>query len=356
MLKVAIVLEDFSIGGAQRVVSELVENIDQKQVQLLVLCLLKRADTDLARNTEVKANVKYLNIRGKNLIANYRKVAKELNKFEPDVIHAHLVGQLYSIPYGLIHQKPVLITAHTKPEKAFIKKIEFLIRFGVKKKKVWIVSVSEENQSLVTEYFPSAESQCFCINNGINIGAFYRKEHSVFTYINVARQDENKNQMAILRCFKKIYDETKSVRLILAGDGPCHDSLVRKATDLNLEKAVELPGAIGNVRDYYAISDAYVQSSHREAMPMSVLEALAAGLPVISTNVGGLHDVVKDNGILVNDGDEEALYCAMKKLLDSSDEVLNEMKNKSLSIAENYSSKKMAEQYIEMYRRMVKTA
>lgn len=354
MTKVVIVLENFSIGGAQRVVSELVCNIDQKQIQLLVLCLFNRDDTDLARIVEEKADVKYLEIKGKNLIANYRKVARELKKFNPDVIHAHLVGQLYAVPYGLIHNKPVIITAHTKPEKAFIRKIESLIQYGVKKKKTWIVSVSEENQELVTKYFPSAESQCVCINNGIDIGAFYRKPHAYFTYINVARQDENKNQIAILRCFKKIYDEIKSVRLILAGDGPCHESLLDGISEMNISDVVELPGAVSNVEDYYAVSDAYVQASHREAMPMSVLEALATGLPIIATDVGGLHDVVRENGVLIRDGDEDALYHAMKELLDSSDDSIDRMRCKSLLIAENYSSKKMAEMYTDLYRRVAK--
>lgn len=258
MLKVAIVLEDFSIGGAQRVVSEIIENIDQKQVQLLVLCLKKRINTDIAKKVEKKINVKYLGIEGRNLIKNYFIVAKMLSSFNPDVIHAHLVGQLYSVPYGLIHGKPVIITAHTKPEKAFIKKIEPLIRYGVKKKKIWIVSVSEKNQVLITKYFYQSKEQCLCINNGINIDNFYRKKHNCFTYINVARQDENKNQIALLRCFKRVYDEVKYVRLILVGDGPCHDKLVAEVFKLDLSDIVDIPGAVGNVNDYYAISDVYV--------------------------------------------------------------------------------------------------
>lgn len=354
MTKVVIVLESFSIGGAQRVVSELVGNIDQKQIQLLVLCLYNRDDTELARIVEEKANVKYLELKGKNLIANYRKVARELKKFNPDVIHAHLVGQLYSVPYGLIHKVPVIITAHTKPEKAFIRKIESLIQYGLKKKKTWIVSVSKENHELVTEYFPSAESQCVCINNGINTDAFYRKPHTNFTYINVARQDENKNQMAILRCFKRVYEEINSVRLILVGDGPCHKSLLEGIAEMNIADVVDLPGAVGNVEDFYAVSDVYVQASHREAMPMSVLEALATGLPIIATNVGGLHDVVRENGILVKDGDEEALYHAMKDLFDSFDDSIDKMRSKSLLIAENYSSEKMAKMYTDLYKRVAK--
>lgn len=352
MLRVAIVLEDFSIGGAQRVVSELVQNLNQKDVKLLVLCLKERNETDLAEEAEKNAEVRYLAIKGKNLPQNYLRVSKELNAFKPDVVHAHLVGQLYSVPWGILHKVPVVITAHTKPEKAFIKKIKWLISYGVKHQKIWVVAVSEENLSLVNKFFGGSEQQCLYINNGINTKKFYRAEHELFTYINVARQDENKNQVAIIRAFQRIYKQNKDVRLILAGDGPCHGMLISEVEKFQLNNVVDLPGTVGNVNDYYAVSDVYVQASHREAMPMSVLEALAAGLPIVSTNVGGLNDVVKENGFLIPDEGSDVLYHAMKKMLEMSDFELKSLGNESKKISNIYSSEKMAQEYMRLYRKV----
>lgn len=349
LIRVAIVLEDFSIGGAQRVVSELVQHIDAQKVKLLVLCLWERSDTALAEAAEKVADVRYLGIHGKNLIANYFRISKILRSFHPDIVHAHLVGQLYAVPWGLLNHVPVLITAHTKPRKAFIKKIEWLIRYGVNHKKIWIAAVSQENLDLVKVYFPGAEKQCLCINNGINIHSFYRKEHADFTFINVARQDENKNQMAILRAFHCLYLQRNDIKLILAGDGPCHEKLAAEVKKLGLDQVVLLPGKVDQVSDYYAVADVYVQSSHREAMPMSVLEALAAGLPIISTDVGGLHDVVKGNGILCPDYDGEAIYQAMKRLLFMSSGERKLMIRGSQNISKNYSSDKMAKRYESVY-------
>lgn len=349
LIRVAIVLEDFSIGGAQRVVSELVQHIDAQKVKLLVLCLWERSDTALAEAAEKVADVRYLGIHGKNLIANYFRISKILRSFHPDIVHAHLVGQLYAVPWGLLNHVPVLITAHTKPRKAFIKKIEWLIRYGVNHKKIWIAAVSQENLDLVKAYFPGAEKQCLCINNGINIHSFYRKEHADFTFINVARQDENKNQMAILRAFHHLYLQRNDIKLILAGDGPCHEKLAAEVKKLGLDQVVLLPGKVDQVSDYYAVADVYVQSSHREAMPMSVLEALAAGLPIISTDVGGLHDVVKGNGILCPDYDGEAIYQAMKRLLFMSSGERKLMIRGSQNISKNYSSDKMAKRYESVY-------
>lgn len=354
MIRVAIVLEDFSIGGAQRVVSELVQHIDAQKVKLLVLCLWERSDTALAEAAEKVADVRYLGIHGKNLIANYFRISKILRSFHPDIVHAHLVGQLYAVPWGLLNHVPVIITAHTKPRKAFIKKIEWLIRYGVNHKKIWIAAVSQENLDLVKAYFPGAEKQCLCINNGINIHSFYRKEHSDITFINVARQDENKNQMAILRAFHHLYLQRNGIKLILAGDGPCHEKLVAEVKKLGLDQVVLLPGKVDQVSDYYAVADVYVQSSHREAMPMSVLEALAAGLPIISTDVGGLHDVVKGNGILCPDYDENALYYAMDVMLNEPVHKRQAQQNMSKNISKMYSSEEMAEKYTLCYKKITR--
>lgn len=354
LIRVAIVLEDFSIGGAQRVVSELVQHIDAQKVKLLVLCLWERSDTALAEAAEKVADVRYLGIHGKNLIANYFRISKILRSFHPDIVHAHLVGQLYAVPWGLLNHVPVLITAHTKPRKAFIKKIEWLIRYGVNHKKIWIAAVSQENLDLVKDYFPGAEKQCLCINNGINIHSFYRKEHADFTFINVARQDENKNQMAILRAFHCLYLQRNDIKLILAGDGPCHEKLAAEVKKLGLDQVVLLPGKVDQVSDYYAVADVYVQSSHREAMPMSVLEALAAGLPIISTDVGGLHDVVKGNGILCPDYDENALYYAMDVMLNEPEHKRQAQQDMSKNISKMYSSEEMAEKYTLCYKKITR--
>ncbi len=352
MIKVVIILERFSIGGAQRVVSELVQNLNRDSIDLLVVCLQDRKETAIATDVERIARVKYLGIKGKNLIKNYLKVSAVLKDFQPNVIHAHLVGQLYAVPWGIIHGIPVIITAHTKPEKAFVKKIEPLIRYGIEKDQIYIVAVSEENLVLIKNYFLLNDTQCVCINNGINVSTFYKTRHELFTFINVARQDENKNQIAILKCFEKLYKERHDIKLILVGDGPCHRMLEEEKKHLLINDAVELPGAVGNVKDYYAVSDVYIQSSHREAMPMSVLEALAVGLPIISTNVGGLMDVVKENGILIPDNNEDELFKAMKKMLNIQSDLRDKMGSISKTIATRYSSKTMAESYEELYRKV----
>ena len=345
--RVLIMTEDFSIGGAQRVVSELVKNLNQEQIELRVVCIGERKYTEIERDAEEKAQVDYLCVNNKNILKRFRKIFGYLKKYNPDVIHTHLTTQLYAVPWAIFYNKAVIITAHTKPEKAFVKKIEFLIKWAVTRNKLFIVAVSMENFEQIKQYFGIDEQQCCCINNGIETNQFYRITHQNFTFINVARQDENKNQREIIRNFAKLYKENNNIRLILLGDGPCHKMLKVLVGELNLESVVSIPGAKDNVAEYYAIADVYVQASHREALPMSVLEAIAAGLPIIATDVGGLKDIVKGNGILIPDTNK--LFDAMQKMLALSSNDLTKMQNESLKISKEYSSKQMACKYQTIY-------
>lgn len=353
MLRVAIMLERFSVGGAQRVVSELVKHIDQSKCELLLICIESRKATQMASEVEKIAQVVYLNVDKMNLAMRIRTVFNCLSEFRPHVINTHLTPQLYAVPWGIMHSTPVIVTAHAKPNRAFIKKIEPLIKWGVRRKKVSIVAVSQENLQLMNAYLPGCKNQCYCINNGVDVDAFPKKEHETFTFINVARQDENKNQAAILRSFVELHNTNDNIRLILLGDGPCHKQLCQLAKELDVQDVVELPGAVSNVADYYAIADVYVQASHREAMPMSILEAMAAGLPIISSDVGGIRDVVTDNGYLYPDDQEQELLRYMRQFTELDDETIQRMSAVSRRNVEPYSSKAMAEKYLKLFQQMV---
>lgn len=350
-IKVLFLVENFTIGGAQRMVYELVKNIDKTNFDVKVFCYKNRVYNALESAVEQCVEVEYLDLDKYNLIRKYYYISKAIKKYKPDILHAHLVAQLYAVPWAMIHHKPVIITAHTRPDKAFVKKVEFLIKNALRAKKLYIVAVSEANLTLMYSYFKIINANYVCINNGVDIDAYQKKLHETFTYINVARQDENKNQALIIKCFKRIHSLHNNTKLFLIGDGVLHDSLVKYVEELQLTEFVFLPGSIDNVADYYAVSDVYVQSSYREAMPMSVLEAMAAGLPIVSTNVGGLKDVVKGNGILV-EVDEMQLYNAMLRMFELPNVDLEIMGKESKQLVKPFSSKVMAEKYCLLYEQV----
>lgn len=349
MKKVTMILPALSMGGAEHMVYELAKSADKAHFEPHILCYMERIDNTLARRVEKDFKVTYLGQTGSITPKAIWLIIKAIRKTNADVVHAHLGGAAFGAICGILFRKPVVITIHTRPEKAFTRKIRTLVRMAMHCPRTRLVAVSKENQKLLQEYFELPSEKCKYVNNGIDLKRFGRKEHDYFTLINVARHDENKNQAMLLRSFAKFHRNAPETKLLLLGDGPNHENLKDLAKELGICDAVTFTGNVANTEDYYAVSDLYVQTSFREAMPLSVLEAMAAGLPVVSTNVGGLADVVQDNGMLVPAGDEDRLFQAISKCYQSSAEEKATMSKASLRIVQDYSAENMAREYEKIY-------
>ena len=116
------------------------------------------------------------------------------------------------------------------------------------------------------------------------------------------------------RAFVAFLEKGYDARLVMLGKGAEEENLKALAETLGISDRIDYPGFVPNVEDYLANADVFLLSSNYEALPLAVLEAMAAGLPVITTDVGGVCDIVTDNGILLPAGDMDAMVRAMEKL------------------------------------------
>ncbi len=350
--RVLLILGEFNTGGGERMLYELAQNIDPNEYEIQIICTGNASNTLLEKEVcnrfdVVFGNVNHLRVR--TLV----KIFTLIDRFKPDIIHAHLGGVVFAVPYAIIHPKSkLLITAHTRPDKAFDKKVERAIRWLVKHREnnIRIVAVSKKNAEDMTMWLNS-NHMCAYVNNGIDVTKFANTiKHNQFTYINVASQNENKNQMAILLAFKKLKNECPNIKLILVGDGPKHRELVEFCNKNGLSEDVEFTGVVNDVYNYTAQADVFVQASFREAMPLSIIEAMASGLGIVATDVGGLRDVVDDNAILITPGNVEELYQAMKRFCDLRSDELDYYKKRSVELSAGFSSNEMAKEYMKLYR------
>jgi glycosyltransferase involved in cell wall biosynthesis len=107
-------------------------------------------------------------------------------------------------------------------------------------------------------------------------------------------------------------------RLCIAGDGPERDNLRQLATTLGLEDIVHFPGMVAEIQEWYRRFDIYASSSLREGQPMALLEAMAYGLPIVSTDVGSAESTIREGvaGFIVPPANSQALADALGKLLE----------------------------------------
>jgi len=375
-MNVTITIDELDMGGAQHVVHGLVKHLDKSKYNITIICtdgkvnsILERQmiDEQYGSNYSVvflrKPPLSYINTPSELL----NRIIKRLLRFpsdliiipsliravrrsKPDIVHAHQHGILAGY-WTLFHNIPVIATVHTSPAVTFYRECEKIIfKMLVIFKRIVLVGISEYNGELIKNYWRLDRRYVRYVNDGIDIEEFYQKPHAVFTFINASRQDKNKNQSLILRAFARFCLEKPAcpAKLILAGGGDTHKKLKDEAVKLGIGELVEFPGFVKNAKDYLAVSDVYISSSRREGLSLSVLEAMASGLPVIATDVGGVRDLARDNGILIADNDEDALLAAMKKIKDN-DALRRFMGKKSLEMVRDYSAPEMALKYAALY-------
>ena len=121
----------------------------------------------------------------------------------------------------------------------------------------------------------------------------------------------------LLKAMRIVIDERPKVRCSVAGDGPLHQELQVLSEELGVDHAVSLLGRRSDVGDLLNAADIYVSSSTSEGLPLAILEAMAAGLPIVATKVGDIPEVVpNDAGILVEPGSATELASALLAMVD----------------------------------------
>jgi glycosyltransferase involved in cell wall biosynthesis len=251
------------------------------------------------------------------------RVRRIVDRFSPDVVHAHcskagLIGRFAA----RMSNVPSVYTAHgwrfapgaARAERLMAWPAEwFGARLGQH-----LITVSACDFNLATRFRIAHAGQVTLIHNGIS-NCQWRSRNSGqqdVKMVMVARFAPPKDQVMVMRALQGLPGH---VRLALVGDGPTLKQAQTKAIDLGINDRVTFLGCRADVADILAESDLFVLSSTSEGLPISILEALRAGLPVVTTDVGGVRDCVYDgaNGLVVPRGDVGALRAAIAAIADS---------------------------------------
>lgn len=356
MINIIISTPTLITGGAENMVARLATNISQSEANVTVISYGK-ADIGTLEEKITNAGIPLLFLceGKKNIIKRCLNTWKSLSKNKPDIIHSHIGATLYAIPWVFFHKCKLVHTVHTKPNFEFSRKVRFVFRLLIKMNKLCIVAVSKENQKIAQEYYGFGDDKVKYVNNPVETNRYYKRKNRTdnnIVFINVSRQDVNKNQILALKAMSLIVEQIPNSKLVLVGNGNQHKILKEETKKLGIENNVYFAGEVSNVEKYLAEADIYISTSHREALPLSMLEAMASELPIISTNVGGIPDIVIDNGILIEDDNLEQLVDAMLVLANNRIQ-REEFGKRSKEIVKNFDAEKCADNYLKIYKESV---
>jgi len=184
------------------------------------------------------------------------------------------------------------------------------------------ICVSENELAAGLEAGTCRADRSVVIRNAVDVAAAYRSRHdrAVPRLIAVGRLKAPKDFLTLIRAFAALSEG--SFEALIVGDGPDRTAVEAEIRRLGLDGRVRLVGERDDVPKLLADSDVFALSSRSEGLPVSVLEAMAAELPVVASRVGGLAELVVDGetGILVPPGDAPALAAALGRLIEGRDQ------------------------------------
>jgi glycosyltransferase involved in cell wall biosynthesis len=316
--RVALFLTSFYPGGTERQMVELVRRLDAAQFAVHVACL-HREGAWAARAAEKAAEVVEFPISGFAHPSAMRAVRafagwcrqRAIQIVQTCDYYANVIG----LAGGALARVPVRIGSRRElnPDKSraqlTVQRVAYQAAHRV------VANSPAAARQLADEGL--ASDRVRVIPNGLDLERFHAKVHGpIESMITVANLRPEKSHDVLLDAFARC-ESRRRLRLRIVGDGPCRPALERQARELGLGRRVEFLGHREDIADLLALSDLCILPSRSEAFPNSALEAMATGLPLIASAVGGLLDLVEDgrNGLLVPARDAAALASAIDRLV-----------------------------------------
>jgi glycosyltransferase involved in cell wall biosynthesis len=228
-------------------------------------------------------------------------------------------------------------------------------------KRIWkkasaLVACSEGLKSRALHFMPSAAIDV--IPNGVDLERFFPSKTAQLSdelrLITVGRLSVTKRIEMLIDAVELLIKQGYKVRFSIIGGGAAEESLRRLIMEKNLASFIELTGRVEpeNMPDFYQGSDIYISATMQEGMSNAMLEAIASGLPVITTRCEGAEELIVDNGIIVEQLGAEPMAEAIKALADDRKRC-EQMSIGARRQAERFTWKNVADEYLDRYRKIL---
>lgn len=322
-MKVMFCTSSMGKGGAERVISILSNDfVKNNKVSILI-----NTDKNIAYELDKKINIITLDKKyyKNNLIRNIYRISqtkKILKKEKPDIIISFLPMPSFRILIANKKTKiPVIISDRNDPKQEYKSKLSnTLMNYLYPKASGFVFQTNEQK-----EYFKNdIQQRSIIIFNPIKDSFLETKDISIEekenVIINVGRLVPQKNQRMLINAFAKVSKKHPQYKLKIFGDGPLKEELQEQINKLNINNKVFLCGIADNIKEELEKAKIFVLSSDYEGMPNSLIEAMAVGCVVISTDCpcGGPRELIQnnENGLLIPIRNDEELIKSMNFVIE----------------------------------------
>lgn len=339
-------------GGAQVFFCQLCAEMAKSHKEPIhIIVLYDRVDDSFnkIKNTE---NIIFHTVNKKRSfdLSAARKLKKLLKEIRPDIINFHLPFlSTYFLAFGLKKTNWKLIkTYHSVPNKDTNKFEIFLEKKYAKKGLLSFVGISKTISKIASQIHQNANIKT--IYNGISLNNPEQKEYETkYDFVIVASFSKVKNHSLLFDAFEHYLLYKPDSKLLCVGEGELFEHYVELTKAKKMDEKVIFVGNQKNVFPFLHKSRTFVLTSLREGNPISILEAISVGLPVIAPNIGGIPDVIEDgiNGYLYECNNHNQLLDAMIRINDSS--TYQKIKSNNIKKASMFSIVHTASEYLDFF-------
>jgi glycosyltransferase involved in cell wall biosynthesis len=285
-----------------------------------------------------------------------------------DVVHGldvYSTMALMVIPFARIFRIPCVLTCHTARGSAFQiflqRVLGWMFRVGNR-----LIAVSRASAQF-SHLLGFSEQRVAVVPNGVDLSCFGRKIDASLMreklgigdeplVVTALRLIEGKSPDLLVSAFARVLEVVPDAKLVIAGSGQEEDNLSRQIQDLNITGSIFMVGRLEKekVAQLMAAADVFVLPSKIESFGLTLLEASAAGLPVVCSDAGGITEVFRDgfNALLYPPGDDDAMAKAIIRLLQDK-ELAKSISVNAVETAGKFTWERTAEQTLQVYQEVL---
>lgn len=333
------VIYRFDFGGLEMLLAESIRRIPRQRYRHAIICI--SGYSAVVEKIKGTGTPVYCLDKPAGLgLSAHLRLWKLLRTLRPTILHTYCISAVEYTATGMLASVPVRF--HSEHGRNLDEADGRNLKYNVLRRVMALlmhscIAVSSDLQSWLADIVRVPRSKISCISNGVDTDKFspgsmqlppgpaHASRPNRFVIGTVGRVSEVKNQAALVDAFVLLLDRFRGSRpelsLTIIGDGPLLTPLKEKIFALGIAHLVSTPGARNDIAEIMKTFSVFVLPSLSEAMPVAALEAMATGVPVIASRVGGLPDIIKQNitGMLVDSPCPEYLVEAIAEYVRNPD-------------------------------------
>lgn len=355
-MKIIQVMPEFGLAGAETMCENLTYELMKLGHSVTVISMYDYHSAITERLESAGVDIRYLGKKAGLDLSMIGKMKKVFKETHADVVHTHRYCAQYAMPAAVLAgTKRRVHTLHSVASKENGKTARKLNKFFFKHCGLIPVALSEKIRETVVEEYGIDEQQIPVVYNGVSLDkCLCKSDYSIdskeINILHIGRFTLAKNHIEMINAVSELKKKYDGITLNLIGDGELREQVEGQIEACQAKEYIKMLGLKDSVFSYLQQADIFILPSVYEGIPMTLIEAMGSGVPIVASRVGGIPDMIIDGqeGLLC-EPTAQSIAETIEKMISDTD-LRKSCAQKALNGAQRFSAKTMGEEYERLYK------